>query len=205
MSQILRPPRRHAPTVELTENGQVRKTYTDCPFWLKNSVGRLAVNRECWALERLRESTHAPRLLSRPDPFTVVTEYIEGRALETLTRDDVDPRRLHSQALSLLNDLATSGVVHADLGHDHWQSMGRECNLIWTSDDTLVAIDFAGSVPIHSRFSLMNRLGALLHRHDQLLLAKLAFHFGEKCPVGKFPQTDWHQGTWELLRALGKL
>lgn len=205
MNKTLRAPRRHAPSVEQIKSGEVRKSYADCPFWLRNSVGRLAIGRECWALERLRSSKHAPRLVKRPDPFTVVTEFIEGQPLERLLPGEIDPDRLLNQAASLLHDLRAAGVVHADLGHDHWQSFGRECNLIWTRRETLVAIDFAGALPLQSGFPLLSRLTDLMQRHDQLLLSKIVFHFGAGVEGQNFPEVRWKQGTWELLRLLGKV
>lgn len=205
MNKTLRPPRPYAPSVELTEAGEVLKSYRNSPFWLRNTVGRLVVRRECWALERLQKSAHAPKLFGRPDPFTVATEYIEGQPLEKLTPGDLDPERLWEQAVSLLQDLKLAGVVHADLGHDHWQSFGRECNLIWTPKETLVAIDFASALPLRSGLPLISRLAGLLHRHDQLLLSKTVFHFGATAQPNEFPQVYWKPGTWELLRVLGKV
>lgn len=200
----LRPDRRHAPTVVLQDDGLVMKSYDNCPVWLRHTVGRLAVSREWWALRQLEGSRHAPRAIARPNPWSIVTEYIPGIPLESLNPGTVDPHELLREARSLLDDLAKSGVVHADLGHDHWQSFGRECNLIWSDRKALVAIDFAGALPLSSN-PLTNRFAQLLRGHDLLLESKIVFHFGADLGGKRAPQVEWSPGTWELLRFLGKI
>jgi hypothetical protein len=131
-----------------------------------------------------------------------VTEFVEGIPLERSPQ--LDSSKLLNEARSLLNDLEKAGVVHGDLGHDHWQSMGRECNLIWTEPQRLVAIDFAGSLPTTSNFFPLKKLFEALRHHDRLLTAKLSHHF----PVvldRPLETPDWPLGRWDLLRLLGKL
>lgn len=199
----LRPARRDAPTVELIDslNGPaVRKSYKSCSFFVREVVGRLAIQRECWALGKLRGSEHAPSVWDRPDHYTVLSQFVEGTPLELLSPEEVEPRRLRQQASSLLETLARAGLAHGDLGHDHWQEMGRECNLIWTPDQRLVAIDFAGAVPLRAPF----HLGRALQCHDRLLATKLSHHFYPHDMV-RSEGVDWPQGLWELLRLLGKV
>lgn len=204
MARILRPDRHHAPTVLLQDDGLVLKSYDNCPAWLRHSVGRLAVGREWWALCRLEGSRHAPRAIARPNPWSIVTEYIPGTPLESLAPGVVDPGELLREARSLLHDLGEAGVVHADLGHDHWQSFGRECNLIWSNEKTLVAIDFAGAFAMSAN-PVTARFARLLRGHDLLLESKIVFHFGADPGGRRAPQVEWNAGTWELLRILGKI
>lgn len=203
----LRPARKHAPTVRLISLSAepfVQKSYRDCPPLIRETVGRLALQRECWALTRLESSGHAPRLIARPDRFTIETEYVAGTPLEKLEPAQVDPDRLLDQGRSLLETLKEAGIVHGDLGHDFWQSLGRESNLIWTVDERLVAIDFAGSLPLRLPSRPLRNLSSALHRHDQLLLSKIGHHF---CPqrLGRTAEVDWPVGLWDLLRFLGKV
>ena len=202
----LRPARKDAPTVRLISISAepfVQKSYRDCPPLLRETVGRLAIRRECWALRKLEETGHAPRLLASPDPFTVETEFVKGTPLEKLDSSQVNPDKLFEQGRSLLKALGEAGIVHGDLGHDHWQTMGRECNLIWTADERLVAIDFAGSVPLKFPLHPLKNVCLALHHHDRLLLSKLGHHF---CPnhLAGCEEVDWPVGLWELLRLLGK-
>lgn len=206
MSVPLRPARTDAPSVLLSEkNGQriVSKSYAHCPLPLRETVGRWATHRECSALERLSFSDHAPRLISRVDRYTVESEYIAGTPLENLDAAQVDPALLADQVDSLLADLIRAGITHGDLGHDHWQEMGRESNLIWTGE-RLVAIDFAGSLPLRSAIPMVGRVAGALSHHDQLLKTKVAYHFPGPEPV-RSVACDWPLGLWDLLRVLGKL
>jgi RIO-like serine/threonine protein kinase len=201
--QELRPARRQAPTVELLETPEglaVRKSYRNCSLMVREVVGRLAIHRECWALRELEGCHHAPTLWSRPDRYSMICEYIEGTPLEHLSPTQVDPARLEQQAHSLLEALTKAGLAHGDLGHDHWQEMGRECNLIWTPDQRLVAIDFAGAVPLQAPLNL----GQALHRHDRLLATKISHHFRPE-HMRRSEGVDWPLGLWELLRMLGKV
>jgi predicted unusual protein kinase regulating ubiquinone biosynthesis (AarF/ABC1/UbiB family) len=138
----------------------------------------------------------------------MVTDFIDGIPLEALKPSDVDYPVLLEQTRSLLRDLSRHGVAHGDLGHDHWQDMGRESNLLWTPTGRLVAIDFAGSVPRTSRFFLLNGLYRALAHHDELLLAKIHHHF---CPPNwkgndEFSgHVKWPIELWDCLGFLGKL
>lgn len=203
----LRPARRDAPTVRLMSHSSgpfVRKSYRHCPLFLRETVGRFAVQRECWALARLGETGHAPALLGQPDRFTVEMEYVEGTPLEKLQPGEFDPEKLLREAHSLLAALNKAGLAHGDLGHDHWQSMGRESNLIWSSEERLVAIDFAGSVPLHPPTAFFRRLARALQHHDRLIITKLAYHLVPQ-KLSPSEAAQWPLGLWDLLRLLGKI
>jgi hypothetical protein len=196
---------KHAPAVEVTEAEVVRKSYNNCHPLIRQTVGRLAISREWWALNLLRDSPHTPRPLGRPEPWTLLCEYIPGKSLESLSIDKVEPARLIQQGRSLLADLKNAGVVHGDLGHDHWQNMGREANLIWTPESKLVAIDFAGSIPLRPELPVVGPITAALHHHDRLLETKLTHHFCPDWPPEEAEHTRWPTHLWDLLHFLGKL
>lgn len=203
----LRPARFDSPTVRLRQTGcqaVVEKSYDHCPWWLKNTVARVAISRECWALERLAFSGRAPRLIARPNPFTVVQEYVQGTALEHLAPESVDPVLIKQEALSLLADLEQAGLCHGDLGHDHWQDMGRESNLLWTVEGRLVAIDFAAALPYPTRLPGLAPIASALRAHDRLLATKVEYHFPGP-ETGPSAGLDWPLERWDLLRWLGKL
>lgn len=205
----LRPVRRHSPRVTLIEwkgRSAVKKCYAHCPFWLRHSVGRLALSRESWALSRLEFSRHTPLILDRPKPYTLIMEYVDGTPLEELDPTGEYPN-LESELDSLLEDLSQACVVHGDLGHDHWHDWGRESNLIWTGRGELKAIDFAGSLPLAGDGLLalrpLRRLCQALHHHDLLLKTKVQKRFGKEQKPSV--ALHWPVDLWELLRLLGKL
>lgn len=204
---LLRPNRKDAPCVQRIQTStgySVRKSYENCSALLRETVGRWAIGRECWALEKLSASSHTPTLLSRPNRYTMVCEFVEGTPLEQLNPKSINLQELRKQAESLLADLEEVRVAHGDLGHDHWQAMGRESNLIWTPDERLVAIDFAGALPLDSQWPIFRSLGAALRCHDLLLRDKLQHHF-PGFPQGPAVGLDWPMSLWDLLRTLGKI
>ena len=209
VNQSLREPRPDSPTITLREqDGQkiVRKSYSHCSAALKTTVGRLAINRETWALKKLANSSHAPELIGRPNPWTMDCTYVEGTSLEQIPKGGLDFSALWQQTESLLQDFLSVGLIHGDIGHDHWQSMGRECNLIWTPEQQLVAIDFAGALPSSSRLPIIKTVCSALQKHDTLLRSKVWHHFAptdaETVPSDSI---SWPSGLWDLLRFLGKI
>lgn len=204
---ILRPHRKDAPSVELIDYDGVPavvKSYRQCNWISRNLVGPLALSIEEWALTKMASSSHSPRLISRPHRHTIISEFIDGTPLEEVNPAEIDVSHLRGQAESLLFDLNQAGVAHGDLGHDHWQTMGRECNLIYTKDRRLVAIDFAGSLPTRTRVGPLRSVARAFQAHDRLLLDKIAFHFQTE-PVHRAQSLDWPPGLWEFLRLLKKI
>lgn len=201
----LRPSRLNAPDVLEGRWDHQRafiKSYHHCPALYRQTVGRLALTREWSALQKLSGLGRAPQPIARPLPWIVVMQWVEGYPLESLPAGQVSPRRLLEEAESLLSDLHGAGVVHGDLGHDFWSVCGRECNLVVTPEQRLVAIDFAGSWPLESL------LGRALKLHDELLLTKVLYHHGEDALSG---HAAWRLPSqrplawWRLMRILGKV
>jgi hypothetical protein len=205
----LRPSRPNAPDVlrcQWADHSALIKSYHHCTTLYRSTVGRLALDREWWALQRMQSAKgRAPRPLARPRPWVVVMEWVDGVPLEQLPPDQVPPGRLLDEAVALLGDLEQAGVVHGDLGHDHWSAMGRESNLLWTADGRLVAIDFAGC---WSTRGGLGRVGQAMRLHDQLLLTKLLYHFGDDSLADHWAWRLPSQRSlawWELMRTLGKI
>ena len=202
----LRPSRSNAPNVwKGVWSGQpaLVKCYQHCSPLYRKTVGRLAMSREWWALNKLASSGRSPLPLARPRPWTVVMEWVEGTPLEALEREVVPVGTLIAEAEALLASLGQAGVVHGDLGHDCWSVQGRESNLLVTDDGRMVAIDFAGCWRAG-----WPGLGEAMRRHDELLLTKILYHFGDETvadhPAWRLPKQralPW----WNLMALLGKL
>lgn len=185
----------------------VLKTYEHCPWWYKNTVGRLAMSREWWVLKKLSGSGHAPEPICRLSPWSVVMTEVVGTSLEDLEPDFPATDKLLKQAECLLQTFQQAEIVHGDIGHDFWSDMGREANLIWTPEQRLVAIDFAGSLPLRLPWFL-GSVSQALHYHDRLLLTKILYHFGRNSHpehAAWKESSHWPIKRWELLRFLGKL
>ncbi len=209
----LKPARGHSPRVFLRSGPdgrpEVVKSYAHCPWYLRASAGRLAIRGERWALERLTGSGHSPKLYPGGSSVAVVMEYLEGRPLEEVPPRPETGLEVFAQAQKLLTALEKAGVVHADLGHDSWDDWGRESNLIWTDDGQLIALDFSSSLRLRSTGGgPLGRFSRLLHRHDRLILTKIAHRFG--LPLSMVPEDDAHprrfdESAWNLLHFMGKV
>ena len=134
-------------------------------------------------------------------------EWVDGISLEKLPNSPELLAKLLPAAENLVKGLQKAGLAHADLGHDFWGTMGRESNVLWTPDERLVAIDFAGSVPADRGPAAVKNLARALQLHDELLVTKVLYHFGSpqtEHPAWQLParrSVDW----WNLMRVLGKV
>lgn len=207
----LRPSRANAPNIgRCLWNGRpaLVKSYHHCSSAYRHTVGRLALDREWWALRRLEGSRRAPLPLARPLPWVVVMEWIEGTPLEALSPNEISAGRLVGETLSLLESLADAGVVHGDIGHDHWSVHGRESNILVGTGGHLIAIDFAGSWSLAGPARPWHGLARALKLHDQLLLTKVLYHLGDDSvidhPGWRLP-SQRTLAWWELMKLLGKV
>lgn len=206
----LRPTKAYAPDLwKITWNNKaaVLKTYASSPPLYRQTVGRLAIKREWWALHRLKDTGCAPLPFTRPNPWSLVMEAIDGCPLEQLHADSISIVRVLNQAEHLLACLKKAGIAHGDIGHDHWGTQGRESNLFWTTEQRLIAIDFAGCWNLHSSWPT-RPLAQALSRHDQLLTTKILYHLGNDAlpqhPAWTYPSQQ-SLSWWELMGLLGKL
>lgn len=184
------------------------KSYHHSPALYQNSVGRLAISREWDALTRLADSQVAPAPKWRLSGCSMVMQWVEGTPLESLPTQHHRSAALLSSAEKLLKTLSDHRLAHADLGHDFWGRMGRPSNLLWTDDNRLVAIDFAGSLPLDRGPRPVKNLAWALQLHDELLLTKILYHFTDPAlkehPAWQLPSKR-SMAWWDLMRALGKL
>lgn len=207
---LVRPSHPKAPEIwKVNWEGRIHllKSYHHTKKTYQQTVGRLAISREWNALTRLSDRGVAPLPIWRLTPWSMTMEWVEGTSLEKLPNTPGLCDRLLAAAETLIRSLQQAGLAHADLGHDFWGTMGRESNLLWTPDERLVAIDFAGSLPTNRGPAAVKNLARALQLHDELLVTKVLYHFGDprsEHPAWKYPSRrslDW----WNLMRVLGKI
>lgn len=210
--RLLRPLRPNAPAIWLTtwKNQQVLvKSYHQTSKVYRATVGRWAMDREWWALNLLTGTGCAPQPFMRLSPWSVAMEFVPGVPLENLERGVVPAEELIREGERLLETLAQRRLVHCDLGHDHWGSQGRECNLIWNSERRrLVAIDFSGCVQRRQDLNPWSRLTESLSLHDGLLLTKILYQLGDEATLDHWAWKLPSQRSvvwWKLMRTLGKV
>jgi predicted Ser/Thr protein kinase len=92
------------------------KDYARRPAWVRATLGRCLISRECSAYERLRGIPGIPAFAGRIDPCAFAVELIEGRDLSRVPRGAL-PASFFSRLLALLEAVHRAGVAHGDLHH----------------------------------------------------------------------------------------
>jgi serine/threonine protein kinase len=90
----------------------VEKTYRN-RIWFVRMMGIALVSWEAFIYSRLKGISGIPKLLKRPDRYTLVTSYMGGENLKTTTHK---PDALYYKKLSkIIEELHRRGVYHLDL------------------------------------------------------------------------------------------
>jgi hypothetical protein len=105
--------------IYLWEEGGSRlaiKDYSGRPAWIRQTLGRLLVGRECAAYERLRGIPGIPAFAGRIDSCAFAVEFVEGTDLSRAKRGEI-PAPFFDRLLDLLAAVHRAGVAQGDLHH----------------------------------------------------------------------------------------
>jgi len=92
------------------------KDYSGRPAWIRQTLGRCLVGRECAAYERLRGIPGIPAFAGRIDSCAFAVEFVEGSDLSRAKRGEV-PAPFFDRLLDLLASVHRAGVAQGDLHH----------------------------------------------------------------------------------------
>jgi hypothetical protein len=92
------------------------KDYSPRPAWIRASLGRVLVRRECRAYQRLGERRGIPRFAGQVDAYAFATAFVEGPDLSRLRPGEVSAS-FFDQLLALLEEIHAAGVAQGDLHH----------------------------------------------------------------------------------------
>lgn len=151
------------------------KDFSKASWFYRSTFGRLSIQNEAAAYQAADSLAGVPRLLGRPDSYSLLVEAIAGRSINTIPRETHWlPFAILEQARQLLAGLHRLGVAHGDLGHDADGWLGRDANVLWGDDGQLYLVDLASAVfrsrcpePIFQAFCW----------HDRLLITKILRRF----------------------------
>lgn len=160
-----------SPVLKLVElNGQkvVWKDFSERPWEIKNTWGRLLINHECSILKRLSGVKGIPRLIGKLNDYGFMVEYIEAEPLNKFKPETLN--LLVFQKLSqLVEEIHQRGVVHLDLG--------QRRNILLDKNLQPYFVDFANALYIRKNAFGFKHLFNLLALIDHSALLKFKHRY----------------------------
>ncbi len=124
------------------------KDFSKLPPLFRFFIAPILVKREVKALKHLDGTPGIPRFLGQIDRLAFATQFIEGRPVSGIHKDELAPEtfaQLFDSMAVVVTAMHARGVAHGDLK--------RRSNLIWTAQNEVFIIDFAASVVARGRVS----------------------------------------------------
>jgi len=183
------------------------KSYSDCPWPIRNTLGRLLIRREARAYTAVAGLTGLPRFLGRVGPFALAVEWIDARPLSEFADGDVEPERF-DKLERILAELHGRGVALVDL---HYR------DLLIAADSSVHIVDLAMAYVLGKRPGrVRRRLFDHFRAADRFALARLRARFTGEDPAAAIEAADprvltWHRRArrikwrWDRLRGATRL
>lgn len=184
----------------------VVKDYSARPAWIRWTLGRWLVRRECEAYLAAGGSAGLPGFLGRVGPYALATAWVDGTPLAELDPGDVDPA-VFDRLDEVLGSLHREGVAMADLHHR---------DVLCTRSREVVVVDLATAVVLGNRPGwVRRRLFRRASELDRIAAARLRARFtggSERDAVTAIggPAARWHRrgrrlkGLLRLVRGRGR-
>ncbi len=159
------------------------KDFSRLPPLFRFFVAPILVKREVKALKHLNGTPGIPRFLGQIDRLAFATQFIEGRPVSSIHKDELAPEifaELFDNMARAVAAMHARGVAHGDLK--------RRSNLIWTPQHEIFIIDFASAIVARGAFS-QKIMGAVAEVDDKSLPRLKRF---------VAPQMMTEEDTWKL-------
>jgi hypothetical protein len=178
------------------------KDYGARSFFVRNTVGRLMVRRECRAYERAGRAPGLAPFLGRLGPFALATAWIESVPLADLPGGTV-PTDVFDRLDTVLAGLHERGIAVADLHHR---------DVLVAPDGAVHVVDLAAAFVLGPRpGSLRRRLFERFRAQDALAAARMRARFTGRTEGDALATVDadavrlWEAGRgikrfWDRLR-----
>jgi hypothetical protein len=183
------------------------KDYSARPWAIRHLVGRALTRRECAAYAAADRLSGLPRFLGRLGPFSMATEWVDGRQLSEFPDSSVDAGRL-DRLHAIVTSLHERGVALTDLNHR---------DILLGDDDQVWILDLAmawrrGS----SRRGPRARIFEHFRSADLFALSRLRDRFcpgrrGDAAETSDAGAVRWHRRArrlkwmWDRLRGAERL
>jgi hypothetical protein len=144
------------------------KDYGARPFFVRHTVGRLLVGRECRAYVRAGDAPGLAPFLGRLGPFTLATGWIESVPLAELPGGTAPPE-IFERLDEVISGLHSRGVAIADLHHR---------DVLVAHNGAVYVVDLAAAYLLGTRpSSLRRRVFERLCAQDRLAAARMRARF----------------------------
>jgi len=166
------------------------KDYAARPAWIRMTLGRYLVGRECAAYQRLQGIPGIPVFAGRIDSCALAVEFVEGADLSRLRRGEIQSR-FFERLLDLLAAVHRAGVAQGDLHH-------RDV-IVGPSGDPFL-VDFSTAIFLERRTGrLRRRLFETACASDRRAALKLKARHVPEALTGEERQVLDHPPAWYRL------
>jgi hypothetical protein len=150
------------------------KDFSNRPWFVRNTIGRLFIRRESAVYSQLGTMPGIPQYLGRIGPFSLATEWVDGFALADVKGSEVDPQVL-DKVDTIVSEMHRRGVALGDL---------HRGDVLVSEPGEVFLIDFATALRLGPRPGFIRRrLFDWMKAQDHIATARIrAWASGKKAP-----------------------
>jgi serine/threonine protein kinase len=154
--------------IEVKGKPFVLKHFFEHPFLVRIFWGRYIIGRERRNYRILQGIKGIPKIHFRPDPYSIIMEYVDGKRLPHLREYRLSP--LFFERLRILvKDIHNRGITHGDL---------RRKNILVAGEESPFLIDFAGAFRLKGKGNFITRaMFRRLKNVDDITVLKLQNYY----------------------------
>jgi serine/threonine protein kinase len=198
--KILRLPSKTRPALYLLEgvSGEcIIKDYKAGDSKVRSLIGRILVQREKKAYERLGSMEGIPNFICAPDAFSICTALVPGKTVEAVLKNGGPPLSFYRDLRELTDALHRRGIVHCDLK--------RASNILLTPQGRPCILDFAAAIAkSETRFFPLTYLYRRLELDDAKAVTKFMLrsvpHLVDRAQAQAYLRRDRSERFLRVLR-----
>lgn len=142
----------------------VLKDYGGRPWIVRETWGRWAIAHEAKAYERLERVSAVPHVLSMPDAYAFVMEFVEAHPLPKHSHAKLLTPDFFDRVIQAYQEMHACGVAHGDV---------RRRNILYTDSGQPKIIDFQSAI-FDSGGPIRRRFFRFMSRVDDLTVLKIS-------------------------------
>lgn len=186
--------------------GSVWKTYRRRPYFERATLGRWLAAREARVLRQLEGLPGVPRLVGRPDPFTVAMSRLDAEPVPTRPRGAMKEPLYFDRLWDLLQTMHARGLTHGDI---------RKKNILRSAADPSepMLVDFTQSLvvapgsgwPWRSLLARAQRVDRIKFLECKAWLLESGLTPAEQTELDRLSDWATYLGKWLRREVYGRL